>query len=188
MSELFWPSILLLAAILLLILEAFIPSGGLLSVLAGIGFAASIGAAFVTGGIQLGTAFMAGTTVALFVLLWMFIKWWPRSPLGRRILIRPPDEQEILPQKRTQLQQLVGQQGIAVTAMLPSGAIRVDGRTIDAVSEGMSIEKGAPVEVVAVRGNHLVVRPATAKPPAGDRSPAPAGDTIIPDPFDDSIS
>jgi membrane-bound ClpP family serine protease len=81
--------------------------------------------------------------------------------------------------------QLIGRHGIAVTAMLPAGAIRIEGRTIDAISEGMTIEKNTPIEVIAVRGNHLVVRPLAAS--TGESS-ASSIDAVIPDPFDDSLS
>ena len=44
--------------------------------------------------------------------------------------------------------------------MLPSGAIRIDGQIIDAVSHSGAIEEGQPVIVIEVRGNRMVVRPA----------------------------
>jgi hypothetical protein len=42
--------------------------------------------------------------------------------------------------------------------MLPSGLIRIDGRSYDASSEGMPIEAGQRVKVVDVQTNRLVVR------------------------------
>ena len=50
--------------------------------------------------------------------------------------------------------------------MLPSGAVLVDGQTIDALSEGMPIEAGQRVRVIEVRGNRVVVRPADDQPRA----------------------
>ena len=189
MSNLFWPSILLLLALSLTVMEAFIPSGGVLAVAAALAFIASITTAFMYGGLQTGTLFMAGTGVLLPLLVWLLIKWWPKTPFGRRILIQPPRADELLPPQHASLKQLVGRHGTALTAMLPAGAIRIEGRTIDAISEGMSIEKNSPIEVIAVRGNHLVVRPLTAstEPPANPPS-SPSADTVLPDPFDDSLS
>ena len=77
---------------------------------------------------------------------------------GRRVLIEPPPEEELIPEEVQSLKQFIGQQGMAITPMLPSGAIRLSSQTIDAISEGMSIDKGTPIEVVAARGNHLVVQ------------------------------
>ena len=62
--------------------------------------------------------------------------------------------------------------GRARSRMLPCGSAEIGGRTYDVVSEGMAIEPGTPVEVIAVRGNRVVVRPVeqTASAGAGSRS------------------
>jgi hypothetical protein len=44
--------------------------------------------------------------------------------------------------------------------MLPSGAIEIDGRMIDAITRGKAIEPGQYVTVTEVRANRVVVRPA----------------------------
>jgi membrane-bound serine protease (ClpP class) len=185
----FW---VLLLAVTLFILEIFIPSGGILGVLAAVAFGAAIVMAFVVGGVQLGTAFMAGTAVLIPILLYLLIKIWPKTTFGKRILITLPDSQELLPAQHQQRLRLVGKRGVAISPLLPSGAIRIEGRTFDAISDGMSIEKGAPIEVVAIRNNAIVVRPRSASDEptdaasiGEDRGPL---DVTIPDPFDDSSS
>ncbi|HNT87413.1 MAG TPA: NfeD family protein, partial [Candidatus Hydrogenedentes bacterium] len=52
---------------------------------------------------------------------------------------------------------LVGQAGTVLTALRPAGTIVLDGRRLDAVAQGTFIEKYAPVRVVAVHGNRIVV-------------------------------
>ncbi len=189
MGNLFWPSVLLLLALVLTVMEAFIPSGGVLAVAATAAFIASITTAFMYGGLQTGTAFMAGIGVLVPVLVWLLFKIWPKTPIGRRILIELPRADELLPPQHALLKQLVGRHGTALTTMLPAGAIRIDGRTLDAISEGMSIEKNTPIEVVAVRGNHLVVRPlAGPTETLTDGPSSPSAETIIPDPFADPLS
>ena len=185
MSNLFWPIILLLLAIALTVLEAFIPSAGILSVAAALAFIGAIVTAFMYGGLKAGTFFLITTGILLPLLIWLLIRLWPKTPIGRRILIQPPREDEILSPRYAAKKQLIGRHGIALTAMLPAGAIRIEGRTIDAISEGMTIEKNTPIEVIAVRGNHLVVRPLAA---STDKPPAASMDAVIPDPFDDSLS
>jgi membrane-bound ClpP family serine protease len=54
---------------------------------------------------------------------------------------------------------MVGKTGIAKTLMLPSGAVLVEGFTVDALSEGIPIDPGQRVRVIEVRGNRVVVRP-----------------------------
>jgi membrane-bound serine protease (ClpP class) len=186
----YWPFLILLAAVVLLIMEAFVPSGGVLGVMSATAFVAAICAAFAYGGLKLGTAFMAVTALVIPVLIYALIKVWPMTPFGKRILIQPPESSQVLPQLHRDRQQLVGQHGVAISPLLPAGAIRIGGRTLDAISDGMTIEKGTPVEIIAVRNNSLVVRPATAPHQAASADAAQAGplNAVIPDPFDDSLS
>ena len=88
---------------------------------------------------------------------------------------------------------MVGKVGTARTPMLPSGAISIDGRTIDAVSQGLAIDPGARVVVVEVKANRVVVRPAAD----GERPSGPKGvedvlsqplDALGLDPLDDPLS
>jgi membrane-bound serine protease (ClpP class) len=73
---------------------------------------------------------------------------------------------------RRLLRSLVVRVGQARSRMLPSGAVLVDGHVIDALSEGLAIEPGAWVKVVAVRGMQVVVRPTEERPGQASR-PAP---------------
>ena len=57
----------------------------------------------------------------------------------------------------------MGRVGIAKSKMLPSGSISIDGRLIDAVSNGAAIAAGQAVVVIEVRGNRVVVREADAE-------------------------
>ncbi len=50
-----------------------------------------------------------------------------------------------------------GDVGKAATALRPSGKVRVNGETVDAVSEAEFLEKGAPVKVLSVQGARVVV-------------------------------
>ena len=181
-----WPLILMATAILLLVLEMFIPSGGLLAVLCGLSFTASVIAAFIFGGLAVGTVFMAFTALLFPLLIYLAIKFWPKTPIGKRILIPPRTEEQILPENLINRQQWIGQHGKAVTPMLPSGAIRIGHQTLVAISDGLTIEKGTAVEVHAIRGNHLIVRPSAESP--APESHNHALDEVIPDPFDDSLS
>lgn len=52
---------------------------------------------------------------------------------------------------------LIGASGVVFSALRPAGSILVNGRRIDAVSDGTFIEKDARVRIVDVRGNRVVV-------------------------------
>ncbi|MCA9152758.1 MAG: NfeD family protein [Planctomycetales bacterium] len=189
MSSMFWPSIVLLAAIALLVLELFVPSAGVIGVLSALGFGSAIIMAFMNGGLQMGTLFVAVTVVLVPIVLNFALKLWPKTYLGQKMLNQPSPAEQAVPAEHRQRQQWIGQVGIALTPLLPAGAIRIEDRTVDAISDGTPVDKGAIVEVVAVRGVHLIVRP-RLEPLAEFDAPAPDRplDQDVPDPFDDSLS
>jgi membrane-bound serine protease (ClpP class) len=115
------------------------------------------------------------------------LKWLPRTAMGRRVLLTAPKSEDVLPedQRREWLRSRVGQVAVAKCKMLPAGAIILDGRTVDAVSEGMPIEAGQKVRVIEVRGNRVVVRAIEEETPtasAEDPLRRPI-DSVAPDPF-----
>ncbi len=68
-------------------------------------------------------------------------------------------------QVRTGAEGLVHERGVARTELAPRGRVFVHGEIWDAVAEG-SVGAGEPVEVVAVEGLTLRVRPATERSPS----------------------
>ncbi|MFN2436482.1 MAG: nodulation protein NfeD [Desulfotignum sp.] len=52
----------------------------------------------------------------------------------------------------------VGQSGRAITALRPSGKIRIGPRRIDAITRGEFLDPGTPVTVDALEQNHVVVK------------------------------
>jgi len=55
---------------------------------------------------------------------------------------------------------LVGMQGKAITTLRPAGTILVDGKRLDAVTNGGYIEKDAEIRVIEVHGSRIVVEKA----------------------------
>lgn len=185
-----WAVMLLALGFALAMLEVFIPSGGVLGVLAVctilaaifLGFRESLGVGFATVG---------AAAVGVPILVMVAMKLWPYTPLGRRLTLQSPHEEDVVPLSREQqlLAELVGRLGRARTKMLPSGTIVVDGRTWDAVSDGAAIDPGETVRVEALRGNWLVVRRAEgeAEPAAPNALDQPLESLAEPlvDPFAD---
>lgn len=162
MDPLVWSSLLLLVGLTLVVCEVFIPSGGVLGLLAVSSLVASIALAFYHKGVEVGLLFLTVSVVLVPTALALAFRYWPQTPMGRRLLLDVRPGEEMLPDtpERRTLAQLVGKLGVAKTLMLPSGAVVIEGRTIDALSEGMPIEAGQRVRVVAVRGSRVIVRPA----------------------------
>jgi membrane-bound ClpP family serine protease len=156
---LLWAIVLMLVSLGFLVLETFIPSYGVLGFFSAASAVGGIALAFSTGPTQ--GAIVLGAALVVFPLaLYYGFKWWPNTPVGRRVLLRVPTEEEVLPDtpQLRQLRQLVGKVGRAKTVMLPSGPVVIEGRTYDCVSEGMAIEAGQAVKVIEVRGMRVVVR------------------------------
>ncbi len=148
----------------MIFLEIFIPSSGILSVLAAVAIVASIVVAF-SEGMMAGALMLLGATVLVPVVVGAAVKWWPHTPIGKLILIkRPESEEEVLPDTEEYhlRDRMIGKVGVAKTELLPSGDVRIEGRVYDAVSNGMVIDKGQPVKVVDVNTQRIVVRPLTS--------------------------
>ncbi len=189
MDPLFWSVILLLVGLLLVVGEVFVPSGGLLGFLAVAAVLSSVLVAFYNRGLETGLVFLAVTAITVPITLALAFRWWPKTPLGKRLLLELRTGDEVLPDSpmRRTLRELVGKVGTANTMMLPSGGVTIGGLSIDAVSEGMAIEAGQRVRVMDVRGNRVVVRPVSdddAQRSASDILSTPIESLGI-DPFDD---
>ena len=108
-------------------------------------------------------------------------------------MLRAAGDEEVLPDNDFQrgLRELVGRTGQARSKMLPSGAILIDGRTIDAYTEGVPIEAGQRVIVLDVHGTNVLVRALEDDeiPPSEDQEGLSQPiDFIAPDPFNDSTA
>ena len=188
MEPLVWAILLLLLGFGMILLDVFIPSGAVLSILGLVAIVAAIVVGF-SSDLLLGTALLVTSTILLPLIAMLAIRFWPQTPIGRWILLHParPNGQP----EDDALKNLIGKRGRSKTKMLPSGAIVIDGRRYDAVSCGMPIDAGQPVQVVALRMRRLVVRPAAEAPPAQAAEPqellSRPIDTLGGDPFEDDL-
>jgi len=152
--------ILLVLGVFVIVVEMFVPSAGVLAVMATVLVISGIVMAFIDSP-QAGAVVLLATVMAIPGLLMLLVKIWPSTPIGRRILLRAPEGKDVLPNEAETLalKELVGQRGVALTAMLPSGIVRINGQSHDAVCEGFSVDPGEGVKVVAVRFNRIYVQP-----------------------------
>lgn len=183
MEMLFWSMLLLLIGLTLIFLEIFVPSGGAVACLAALAIVGSIIVAFL-GGVEYGIGVLAVTAILVPAAVAAALRWWPRTPIGRRMLIPPPKSpDDVLPESEAYrgLKALIGKQGVARSRMLPSGLVRIDDRVYDAVSEGMPIDQGQRVKVVDVRTCRIVVRPVSDEETA---AASPASEDLLSRPID----
>lgn len=183
MSPLYWSILLLIAAMIVMALELFVPSGGVLGFLAAASCIGSIVVAFQAGP-GAGVTMLLATALLLPIVLAAAIKVWPRTPFGRLIIQKAPTRDEVLPEERD-LTPLIGRQGTARTPMLPSGVVAIGDEQFEAMTRGEALEAGDRVEVVGLSTKWLVVRRAVAQaaaeePAQADQPPEPqdAGDDL----------
>ncbi len=110
------------------------------------------------------------TLIALFIAVplfgKLFIRYWPSTPWGKRLLIQAPGDATTigdLPELR-ELDRLRGRYGKTMSPLRPSGITDFDGRRIDTLSEGDMIDAGQWVRCIDVRGSIVVVRSAAPPP------------------------
>lgn len=155
---------LLAAALLLVVAEMFIPSGGLIAIGAGAAAIAGIVVLFRHsdpwwGFIGIGLV-LVGTPITFNLAL----KVWPTTPVGRRMLMGDTTEADVEAKRaaeaeaRERRRALVGAEGEVISTLRPVGIVRIGEEKHDALAETGIIEPGVRVRVVAVTDNQLKVR------------------------------
>ncbi len=155
-------ALLIVVALVLVAMEILTPSFGLLS----------MGALLAMAGAVWVAASMINTMTAIFLIIALVIgvpgyvfgmlKFLPKTRWGGKIFLAPAGGAEDwegsgVPESRD-FEKYVGAHGVAVTALRPSGAVRIDGKRLVAVAEGGLISSGSRVHVVRAEDMSLVVR------------------------------
>ncbi len=186
-----WAMLLLVTAVAILALEMFIPSGGVLGIMAVSSLIASIVVVFKYYGLMWGTLYMIFNAILSPFVIMAALRWWPYTPIGRAMLNLPPGEEGAITSTPSydKYKGLIGQRGVAQSDMLPSGTVKIGNSRYDAVGKGVAIDAGQIVEVVSVEGNRIIVRPAMPSETSDNGSIRPQEATegmqqVIPDPFD----
>jgi membrane-bound ClpP family serine protease len=160
-----WAILLLIVGMALVVMDVFLPSGGMFAVLAVCAIVAAVVLGFFEGS-TMGFSVLTAAILGLPVVVVIALRLLPETPMGRRFLLKVPTSDEVLPENdpRQALQALVGRLGTAKCKMLPSGIVCIGDRNYDAVGEGSPIDAGQRVRVVEVRGHRLIVEAAAEEP------------------------
>lgn len=175
MAAIVWVVALLVVGLAVMVLEVFVPSGGVLGFLSVVAIGAAVVTAFVEAGPAVGLAALGAVVAAVPAVLAFAFRLFPETPLGRRVLPPPPTPADVVPEadRRLRLRGLVGRRGRAATELVPWGAVEIDGAVLEARSDGGPIDRSAAVEVAGIDGGALVVRAAVGPPAAAVEFPAP---------------
>lgn len=141
--------------LLLVVIEIFVPSGGVLGLLASLAIIASMVLAF-TEDFTLGFSLLAATAVLVPLIVTYGLRVFPKTPIGRKLTARgfSFEDGRAVDRRDTDL---LSRSGVVESDLRPAGMARIDGRRVDVVSRGEPIEQGAQVLVVEVSGNRVIV-------------------------------
>jgi len=149
------PAFLQLVAILVIIAEIIIPSGGILALLATGLFGYSLYLVFTSISASAGMAFIIADLFIVPILVYFGIKFLAKSPVTLRtrlskedgVTVQSPDQNDFL-----------GSVGLAITDLRPSGVANIRDQRLDVVTRGEYLENETEIIVIAVSGNQIVVK------------------------------
>lgn len=182
MDPLIFAIALYAVAVLLFAIDVFVPTGGVLLFCSAI--CALIAVYF---GFRSSTN--AGLTMILLVLgtipvmLYVFLKVWPHTPIGRRVMLEPQKQPDDF--QKGGLRELIGMVVINRWPLIPTGQVQIGHRRYNAMSaDGKTIDVRARVKVLDVHERMLVVSETTeplSDPNSTSIKPIPSPD---PEPLD----
>ena len=179
MYPILWTFLFLCLAFVVAVLEVFLPSGGIFGVLAIALLITSIVFMFQVN-VVFGSLYTFFVCLLVPIFLWGALRMWPKTWIGRQILLTPEEDPALAPDKELQtLKQLVGTHGMAKTKMLLGGLVEIEGHRYSAVSDAEPIEPGEPIAVMRIEGTSIIVR----KISLAESIPSSAGEPPLEDPF-----
>ena len=152
-----WTSLaIFVTGLILLIIEAIVPGFGLPGI---------SGIILVIAGTILAMGTLTSALMSLSIAIIMtaiitilLIKYGHRSPLFDKIILTTHQKDEEGYLSTTTKDEYLGKEGITISELRPSGIIEIDGKRLDALSEGIFIPKGTPIKVARVEGSKIIVR------------------------------
>lgn len=99
-------------------------------------------------------AILALLGILMAVILWLLSKGKLKTP----IILEEEQKKADGYLSSSDLNYLLGKQGVASTDLRPSGVAAFDEVSFDVISEGPYISAGTPIEIMKVEGSKLVVK------------------------------
>jgi len=106
--------LLLATGSMLALMEVFFPSAGLLGFLSAAALLAAVGMGFYQNP-WVGWSILVVEAIGIPILVVLAFRYWPKTALGRRVLLAAPKSDEVLPDdpKKDRLKMLIGRTGRA---------------------------------------------------------------------------
>jgi membrane-bound serine protease (ClpP class) len=153
---------LLLLGIVLLVVEVFVPGFGIF----GIGGIAAIAASvfLAVPDTQLALRYLLWMAVAFVTMLFVLLPSIAKRGLGKLLTLDQSMEGMVGTDRTSDLLDLIGQEGTALTTLRPAGMAEFGARRVDVVTEGGYIEAGSNIVVLRIEGTRVVVREKRKQP------------------------
>ena len=138
----------------LIIVEAFIPGFGVAGICGVILEIVALRCCWVLHGIVPALLALVGVLALIGLAVFLSYRSAMNGRLSKSHLVLNDTEKTAAEDKPD----WIGMEGVAVTALRPAGQIEIDGKRLNAASTGDFIEKGSPVLVTGMEGDHCVIK------------------------------
>jgi membrane-bound serine protease (ClpP class) len=158
--------LMFVAGLVLIILEIFVIPGfgvagisGIILILASIFLSLVGGDPFLDfNAVSMAIVQLSIALLAAIVLIFILARFLPKSNIFKKFILSEEEKAASGYTSRSNLSELMGAEGIALTTLRPAGTAEFNGKRIDVVTDSEYIEHGKPVIVTAVEGMRVVVR------------------------------
>jgi membrane-bound ClpP family serine protease len=154
MKEYLFPVLLQVLGIFVIIVEIFVPSLGILTVIALGIFGYSLYLVFTDISVTAGYVFTGFDLILVPIVVYMGIQILARSNLS---LKQELSSKLGVASQNEALESYLNMQGEAMTDLRPSGMARIGSERLDVVTDGEYIDKGTKIIVSRVTGNQIIV-------------------------------
>ena len=138
----------------LIIVEAFIPGFGVAGICGVVLEIVALRCCWVLHGIVPALLALVGVLALIGVAVFLSYRSAMNGRLSKSHLVLKDTEKTAAEDKPD----WIGMEGVAVTALRPTGQIEIDGKRLNAASTGDFVEKGSAVLVTGMEGDHCVIK------------------------------
>jgi len=151
---------LMAVGIAAILVEVFVPAGGLVGLAGAASIVASVAFGFARVGPVAGSVLLLVALGGVPPLLFVALKLFPRSAVGRWLVLSQAQraDEGYAVRSPEEAARLLGKQAVTVTPLRPVGTAEIDGRRYSVVTEGEYVDGGRSVRVVRVEGSRILVR------------------------------
>lgn len=173
----FWPAVLLIVGVALVLVEVFVlPGFGVAGILGGLAVLVALVGTFVPRlpdaplftlpdrdtlwtSIRTGVIVVTSSLMAAVVGILFLMRYLPKLPLANRVVLENPDATGMALLDPFDGVAQLGDVGVVISPLRSGGKVRFGQEVVEAASQGEYIEVGSKVQVIKRVGAQIIVRP-----------------------------